>query len=282
MKKIDHKEELKIVSFYQNGSSLRGLCKLYKKNLKFIKKCLLKHNVQFRTLSEANRIYSVDESIFENIDSHEKAYWLGFLAADGSINGNRIKIGLSIKDKDHIILFKNFLKSEHKIKEYHPFVKGKKYHSCEIMITSTKIVEDLKKLNITENKSSTLEIPKINEEYYSSYLLGLFDGDGGFSVDKKLQMKSYLISSYNICKFTIAILSTNCNITETKITKEKRSEAMYYCYFGGNLKCKNIINFLYKNSTIFLKRKRELINNHYLLLEQIKLEGKMLKDYFNS
>lgn len=37
---------------------------------------------------------------FENIDTEEKAYWLGFLYADGYVNANEDKIELCLAEKD--------------------------------------------------------------------------------------------------------------------------------------------------------------------------------------
>lgn len=50
------------------------------------------------------RKYNYNDNYFENIDTEEKAYWLGFIAADGSIvNNNRAleitKIKLQTKNK---------------------------------------------------------------------------------------------------------------------------------------------------------------------------------------
>ena len=52
--------------------------------------------------------YKEDNSdYFENIDSEDKAYWLGFLFADGSVakDRDRISVALAEKDKFHIEKF---------------------------------------------------------------------------------------------------------------------------------------------------------------------------------
>ena len=48
------------------------------------------------------------ERIFSSIQNQETAYWLGFLAADGSIFENKLVIGLSAKDTEHLEKFKVF------------------------------------------------------------------------------------------------------------------------------------------------------------------------------
>lgn len=49
--------------------------------------------------------------IFDIIDSQEKAYWLGFIIADGYLNVDRrmLRIKLGDKDKNHLEKFIKFL-----------------------------------------------------------------------------------------------------------------------------------------------------------------------------
>jgi hypothetical protein len=51
-----------------------------------------------------NQKHNYNSSIFELIDSEEKAYWLGFLFADGYISKNKqtLEVGLSEIDKSHL------------------------------------------------------------------------------------------------------------------------------------------------------------------------------------
>ena len=56
----------------------------------------------------------MNEDIFKSVSSPKVAYWLGFLAADGSIHKsrNQLEIGLSVKDRSHLEVFKNFLEAK--------------------------------------------------------------------------------------------------------------------------------------------------------------------------
>ncbi len=46
---------------------------------------------------------------FEDINTENKAYWLGFLYGDGYVYNNTIRIHLKKSDKNHLIKFKNIL-----------------------------------------------------------------------------------------------------------------------------------------------------------------------------
>jgi len=57
---------------------------------------------------------SLYEEAFDNIDTEEKAYWLGFLYADGwvSSKGNTVGLTLALKDIEHLKKYNNFLRYE--------------------------------------------------------------------------------------------------------------------------------------------------------------------------
>lgn len=69
-----------------------------------------------------------NEYVFDNIDTEEKAYWLGFIYADGCISDNgSLEIGLI--DKEHLEKFRKFLSSKNPIRTKH----YKEYTSYSIM-----------------------------------------------------------------------------------------------------------------------------------------------------
>lgn len=260
---ITELQEIEICEYYCNGFSSRELATIYKVDKGTIKRKLIKHNIKLRSLSEANRVYSFDENAFSKINSNEKAYWLGFIAADGNVHNNILKIGLSSKDIVHLEKFKFFLKSSHPIHIYHTKVKSKIYESCEFSIRSDRIVADLLKLNITPNKSKTLLPATIKEKYLPSYILGIIDGDGCFYLDKKGQMHLSIVGSLPIIQFIMDILVKKCNITATKITEHKNNSGVYLSYFGGNNKLKSITDFLYRDMVVCLERKHNIIKKHF-------------------
>lgn len=55
-------------------------------------------------MKKGSHKYKFNESIFKNIDSKEKAYWHGFLSADGFINSNLNMLGVELSIKDEILI----------------------------------------------------------------------------------------------------------------------------------------------------------------------------------
>ena len=133
------------------------------------------------------RMYDIDDYIFSNIDN-ETAYWLGFIAADGSVVSNTLKFMLQKQDIAMLENFKRFAKSDYPIgtcKSHYTDSEGTKYFdACYIKITSNQIVYDLAKFGIVQGKKY-LDIDFLDyipSEFKLDFLFGFFDGDGGVSL----------------------------------------------------------------------------------------------------
>ena len=88
--------------------SLTKLGEAYGVRRQTISKWLKDRGIEVINYQNRSRL---DEHIFDSIDTEEKAYWLGFLFADGNIShtGNRLEVRLSIKDLSHLEKFRKFL-----------------------------------------------------------------------------------------------------------------------------------------------------------------------------
>lgn len=123
--------------------------------------------------------YSVNENYFSKINNHEKAYILGFISADGGVYENNLTIGQSGKYGKIILEWiREKMNSNNVIVDHKPKKDTHNVH-YKLHINSKKIVKDLKKYNIIENKKYNYDFPKIlNTKFFKSFLRGYFDGDG--------------------------------------------------------------------------------------------------------
>lgn len=113
---------------------------------------------------------------FSEIDSEEKAYWLGFLYGDGSVNDSgegSPSITISVKESDVEIIdgFKEALDSHHKIGR----ANGKVY----ISVSNWNFAYDLASHGLTPGKTFNRNLPHLNEsDLKAGFIRGLFDADG--------------------------------------------------------------------------------------------------------
>ncbi len=123
-------------------------------------------------ISKGARQYHINHNYFDEINTHEKAYWYGFIWADGSIVKNSLQFALKTEDKYAIEKLKKVLNSEHSILE------NKRTNSWRLSIHSYKFVNSLARINIIPRKTYSPLTPILTDEFFLSFFLGLFDGDG--------------------------------------------------------------------------------------------------------
>ena len=265
------KEQIEdIINKYQNEKmSATKIGELYHLSKTPILRILKENKVEI--IQHRHKI-EADYNIFENIDSQEKAYWLGFLAADGC-NYERqynasIILNIHQKDREHLEKFKTFMKSNAKIVDYIQNVGFSNNTSmCKIVFNSKKLSKDLSDKGVVPNKSLILQKPKIDEQYYLSFILGYFDGDG--SIYKTNQYNNYCISIQG----TKELLEWINSILNISLKLEKRIDNnvnSYYIRCGGTLKPYLILKQLYEKCPICLTRKFQI----YKELETVVINEK--------
>lgn len=238
------------------------------------KKFGYKQDNRIRYSSKNMKKYKIEnENMFEKIDTQEKAYWLGFIVADGSVqkmkcNSYRLSILLAYVDKNHLTKFKNFLKTEQPIKDNYTTLNNRKYLNSCLRINSTKICNDLINCNVYPNKSTREIFPKniLPQELIRHFIRGYFDGDGCFSYSKS--RNNNIIGSINFVgskDILDNIFYYISQISSTTATVRENGK-IYTLTISKDLD--SIMNYLYDDATIYLDRKYEKYNT-YLSLKKI-------------
>lgn len=208
---------------------------------------------------------SIDIDYFKSVNNNEKAYWLGFICADGNISKLNNKMTLTSKDLEVVEKFKKCIKSEHKISYYDYIDKRtkKRYSRYSIQVTTKPFTTNLINLGITKDKTDKLSFPEIEEKYYPCFIAGMFDGDGTICNRRKNnQLLISLISTMEILNFIQIYLNRNFNINETKIqrvTKNNKKNVHKMCLYKRDDILK-FLNFIYKDDIkdIYLQRKYKI------------------------
>lgn len=265
--------------YLEDSKSAMEIAKLLNCSEGTIQKRLKEENVLSRKLSECHisRKNNFNENYFETINCEEKAYWLGFLYADGCVRKSKnthcntysYKIQFALAEIEPLLKFKNSIESNHIINKY---LTKEGFVSYRLTIYSNKMFNDLNNLGCVERKTSILTFPNKNQvpQYLINHFIrGYFDGDGSVYI---LNPKNYNNTNTIYKTIGISILGTKEFITElnnhllykSTINKENRSNAnVYYIRTSGTNKVYNFYNYLYNNATIFLERKKLKFNNYY-------------------
>ena len=263
---LPKEKALKICEEYKSGKSFKKVCKDLNIAESTVIKILKKYKIQTRKeVGRFFRIYNLDETILKNIDTFEKAQFLGLIYSDGSLSkyNKNISIRLREDDKDYLDNWRiNFLKSNKPLGyTYTPKmvgpITGKVYDrtlgSTILDVSSVTIYKDALKLGLCPNKTkANLPMPNILEELKIAFVLGLFEGDGSVSYCLNNKSRYFSIAcqenmGFDLKKYfdSIGLLSSfrkRKHICTVTITRKDDLIKLY--------------NLLYKNATIYMKRKK--------------------------
>jgi hypothetical protein len=258
-----------IVREYNLCHSTTKIAKKFNVSSGTIRNLLRKQKIEVLTLSELQKVkFPRNSSFFEKIDTPQKAYWLGFLYADGYISKeNAIRISLKKEDEEHL---KNFLSAisytNGTIKYSQKRNNNKIFYQSYISLRDNKMKQDLERNGCFNNKSLVLKFPykEVPESLYSHFIRGYFDGDGclTYSQSGKNKRPNYKLSFIGTEDFLNGIKKV--------LKKENLSLQQKGNYFvldiSGNKQLVNILKYLYKDSfeNIYLSRKKEKYDNFLL------------------
>ena len=216
-------------------------------------------------LSRFNRKYKINENYFDNIDTPNKAYILGFLYADGhnEIPKGTVQMSLQEEDRDILENIRLEVNSERPLEfiDYsnkHDF--GYTYkNQFRLLFFSIHMCKTLEKIGMIKNKSLSLEFPDIPKELYSHFIRGYFDGDGSIS---KTSGSFSIISTYNFVKRVKEILDEELNLNYGIISESRNKNGITHDLdYHRKAESYIIYKWLYKDADLYLQRKRDICKN---------------------
>ena len=246
----------KAIELYKNGMSLTKIQKEVGINRNKLSKEFKNLGI---TILPNGQKYNYNTDIFKQIDTEEKAYWLGFLYADGYINDRSVELTLQENDYDHLVKFREFIGDESIQITYRESVKA-----YRIYIGCKEIAHDLINLGCVQAKSYILKFPtpeQVPEYLVHHFMRGYFDGDGTITTNHN-QLSFQVLGTNEFLDVYESYLLENINRNKPnkRYHDRRHSDNTYFIGYFGNKQVKKIFDYLYNDATIYMERKLNKFN----------------------
>lgn len=217
-----------------------------------------------------------NEQYFDEIDDEHKAYWIGFIWADGYMairnRENRIsyefKLSLKQDDWEHLIKFNNDLNGKYNVKFYNQQTSFGEYTEARLLITNQHFGKTLsEKYGIVPHRSDCSKIiQSIPEHLMKHFIRGLIDADGSFtyytipgSCQEYDKFSLMIGSNENILRNIELYLINNNLINDGSRKFYQRHDGQDGEYkslqLSGRVQVIGVLNHIYEDATIYLNRK---------------------------
>ncbi len=264
----DLKSHIKDLYAIQNVG-LENISKKIGISRKVIKNMLISEGVAIKSTSLICRKYDINENFLNDI-KESQAYFLGWLATDGSVAVNN-EVTLALQDRDLDVL--------QKIKKLFDFTGPISFHIPKrnlrfksqrnyyrISLANQNLANRLRDFGFDNNKSYSLKFPTfIKDEYMSHFFRSFIEGDGsivysnnnlqvGFVSTKSfcISFKEYIKNKFNINIFLEPIRG---------ISGKNTSKTHLRASVCGNGNCLIFLNYIYKNAEYRMNRKYNYFKN---------------------
>ena len=211
---------------------------------------------------------NANERFFQEIDSEEKAYFLGLLISDGNVfkddTGRQASISITLNLKDEYVLqkFKEVLNINTSIT-----TDGR---GCgQIAIRSDLMAEDLKQYGVIPRKSYFTFLPKINDTYMPDLIRGIFDGDGSIMAKPSPRddgHNRYLHSisfcgSHQLMEDIAEYLYTHLNLKRCIQVYDYQNKNLSDIKIQNYEDMDKVCRWMYNDASIYLIRKKDIYNS---------------------
>lgn len=222
-----------------------------------------------------NRKHTIDDTYFDNINSERKAYWLGFIWADGSLSQtakrcsghNRLSISQKLDEIQHLEKFKADIKSNAIIHVREPMTN--KYVAI-LDINSRPLCITLESMGYAV-KSKRIHIPQIPNDLIRHFIRGYFDGDGCLSIYDQ-HVKQWVVhrQEFSITGNPILIteiqktLNANTSVSKTvKLKTYAKTKSVVSLRYGKKSDINELYHYLYDDAHIYLDDKYQKFIDYY-------------------
>lgn len=191
-----------------------------------------------------------NKRLFENIDNPDKAYWIGFIYADGYITkAGELGIELQYSDSGHLEKLNTLIGGVHKItrRKREQKFNGYEYTSdlASFRVFSVDIVKDLHNNGIDFNKTKSSVYPKVDDDLFFDFVRGFLGGDGCIYVNDKNKITVSFTNSNS--EFLEYLSEKIYNLIGIKGSIYKEKEYKYRLQYFKQSEIDTLLDKLYKD-----------------------------------
>lgn len=253
-----------VVEMYKECGTVNKTCiNLNIKNKAKVSLILRLSGFTFDSSYHKDRNSKIDHHYLDAIDDEYKAYYLGFMYADGYNNYSNKKYQISLElqasDIDILERFKTLFHSTYRIRD-----KVSKLSYAEnwspikrLVFYSKDLSLKLKEYGCIEAKTYDLDFPSediVPDHLIRHFIRGYSDGDGSICINEKSYRNTISIQGTQL--FLSGLMEkvvTHTGVTRTKILNGNGN--VFEWKKGGRKQVLKVLDWLYKDSNIYLERK---------------------------
>lgn len=219
------------------------------------------------SIFDINRKHNVNATYFSDINTQEKAYWLGFIWADGSINKtaprcsgpNRFTLSQIETEADHLQAFIQAIECS-----YTPVLRDRNRtlgkRTLVLDVNSRPFCMALENLGYGTKEQRT-DIPPMPQKLLHHFIRGYFDGDGCLSVYEQNSTRRQEWSLTGNEKLLVKI--QNILNLETSVSKNvalkryKRTTKAISLRYGRRSDIPSLYDYMYDGATVYMESKHQ-------------------------
>lgn len=246
--KTDDVTEDNILMYYNNGLSSEQIAKDMNISPTTVCRVIKRKGFELKKAGYFNRKYSLNETFLDDIDTQEKAYFLGFMYADGCVHKrkNNFNITLHAKDVELLEKFSHIFYGFDKIVTTDGGYKALTIYSSKLCL---KLIEN----GCMPAKTFKIKFPHhLPKELISHFLRGLYDGDGCIYIAESGRVR---VSLTGYSEFLTEVKQYLHALNIYSILRIVKGDKVADLSVSKNYDSREFLRYLYKDANIYLDRK---------------------------
>lgn len=246
-----------LMSEYKNGMTVNQISQKYNILSGTIYYWIKKNNIsRHRGLQSMCQ----NESFFDEIDTEMKAYFLGFIVADGNVSNynQQYSLKISLQHVDRYIIERLLIELDctNNIRDFvQKSPESDRYYKYSyVSITNKHLVKSLFSLGVIPNKTFHEILPKdkIPNNLIHHFIRGFFDGDGIVGYTNKTSGFGFIGN-----KEILTSIQKEIGWEDIKLREHHTTKNIFTFMSSNKKKVNNLFHYMYDDATFYLCRKHD-------------------------